>query len=112
MPHCIIEYSKELPKDVDIYQIMKALNEVIFASNLFDQDSIKIRSMRYEDYFLSTKYQHFIHISLRILGGRSKKQKEDLAQKVQMYLARKYSGLNISLTTEICDIDQNSYQKL
>lgn len=53
-----------------------------------------------------------MHISLRILCGRTNKQKEDLAQKVQAYLSNKFYGHDISLTTEICDIDQKSYQKL
>lgn len=46
MPHCIIEYSKGLSNDIDINQFMKILNEIIFSSDLFDKDSIKIRSYR------------------------------------------------------------------
>ena len=56
MPHCIIEYSKGLPNDIDIAQFMQILNDIISSSNLFDKDSIKIRSMEYENYFLSNKY--------------------------------------------------------
>ena len=111
MPHCIIEYSKGLSNDIDINQFMKILNDIIFSSNLFDKDSIKIRSMEYENYFLQIKYQHFMHISLRILDGRTNKQKEDLAQKIQTGLSNEISELDISFTIEVCDIDRRSYQK-
>lgn len=111
MPHCIIEYSKGLSNDINMNQFMKILNEIIFSSDLFDKDSIKIRAIEHENYFLSSQRQHFIHISLRILSGRTDEQKEELAQKIQTCLSSKFNGQDISLSTEICDIDQKSYQR-
>jgi 5-carboxymethyl-2-hydroxymuconate isomerase len=110
MPHCIIEYSHELSTKINIKTLMQELYSSMCASNLFSSDSIKIRAKKYEDYLLSNK-QGFVHISLYILNTRSEKQKQDLATSIQTSLLKQITSLDISLTTAIFELDQQTYQK-
>ena len=108
MPHCIIEYSHELSTKINIKTLMQELYSSMCASNLFSSDSIKIRAKKYEDYLLSNK-QGFVHISLYILNTRSEKQ--NLATSIQTSLLKQITSLDISLTTAIFELDQQTYQK-
>jgi len=111
MPHCIIEYSNELYDHIDIKNLMHSLNETIYSSGLFDLNAIKIRAKGYEDFALPSECDYFVHIQLRILEGRTKEQKEKLAESVQKCAEGSMPKLQICLTTEICDMDKNCYKK-
>lgn len=111
MPHCIVEYSKELAKHIAIKPLLKELKSCILASNLFSEDSIKIRAISYEEFILAEKYQHFLHVKIHILSGRTEQQKQKLAQDIQSFLQKQLIKLNTCFTTEICNTDK-SYQKL
>ena len=109
MPHCLVEYSKEISKEIAVQQIMQSLHEILYSSTLFDPGSVKIRSIEHENYLLPVNYENFIHVTLCIFTGRSKEQKRDLARSIHEYLSSVFSDLKICLTSEVCEIDQNSY---
>ena len=111
MPHCVIEYSENLSEKLDIKKLMIGLNEVMSNSNLFDLDSIKIRALSYKDFLLSNKYASFIHITIKILQGRNQTQKTQLANEIHKYFIEQIGDSSISLTTEIFEIEKESYQK-
>jgi 5-carboxymethyl-2-hydroxymuconate isomerase len=112
MPHCVIEYSNNLSEILDFKSIMHDLNQSILNSNLFDEAAIKIRALKYDEYLLHNKYQCLLHVRLHMLEGRTEIQKENLAKSIQACLVKRIGELAVSLTVEICDIHQASYQKL
>lgn len=108
MPHCIIEHSSNL----DPF----ALNELVFTaaheSKLFAEDGkdIKVRSQPYDYYLVGGEKVDFIHVSIRLLAGRSADQKRMLSLHTQSKLKR----LNLeraSITVEVIDMDSQSYVK-
>jgi 5-carboxymethyl-2-hydroxymuconate isomerase len=111
MPHCIIEYSHGLFDESDLEQVMQDVKEEMLSVNLFAADAIKIRAIQYKDFLIDSKYQNFIHIDLRILTGRTTEQKEGLARAVQDCLKSKFLDENISVTTEITEMNKDYYQK-
>lgn len=111
MPHCVIEYSKDLIPKIKMSSFMAGLREVIVGSDLFNPEAIKIRALAYEDYLLSDRYEFFVHIDLKILEGRTDSQKEALAKAVQEYALSITENSPVALSTEVIDMDKKSYQK-
>ncbi len=108
MPHCIIEHSSSIE--------VEDLNQKVFLgaleSRLFETDGrdIKVRSIAYEHYQTGTAKDAFIHVTLRILCGRSDSDKELLSSSVMSKL-ESIPLVNASITIEVVDIDRNSYRK-
>lgn len=108
MPHCIIEHSISL-NGADLVPIVfdAALASGLFAEN--GQD-IKVRALAYQHYLTGKEKSDFVHITLRILSGRTDEQKQSLSQVVLQRL----SGVSLekcSVTVEIVEMDRNSYGK-
>jgi len=108
LPHCIIEHSSSI-ESID-------LNQKVFLgaleSNLFEPDGsdIKVRSIAYENYQTGLAKGNFIHVTLRILSGRTDKDKLLLSNSVMSKL-ESIQSVGASLTVEVADIDRNSYTK-
>lgn len=106
MPHCIIEHSKGL-NDIELLQ---AVYQGALNSGLFSEYDIKARAIAYECFQIGPEKQHFIHVVVKILSGRSSMQKIMLSSDVLAQLKR-LSLSDISLTVEVVDIDKVSYAK-
>ncbi len=110
MPHCIIEYATELEKQYNIKDIVETLNQDIVASNLFDNNTIKTRAIPYSTYLVGGKQGLFIHISIKLLKGRTAHQKQTLAKAVLKTLSEKLSFID-DITIEITDLNPDFYFK-
>ncbi len=108
MPHCIIEHASSLNSS--------ELNQVVFQgaleSQLFEADGndIKVRSIVYDYFLTGIEQQDFIHVTLRILSGRSNEAKLKLSQ----FVLDKLTTLGLkdaSITVEVVDMDRESYLK-
>jgi len=110
MPHCIIEYSKEVDSLIDMNELIDAVHEGAKNSGLFDEDDIKTRAVPYEYYRTGEKTENFIHISVRILSGRNTEQKSNLCLCVYEKAMTILSHFK-RVTVEICEIDRDSFSK-
>ncbi|MBM7073756.1 5-carboxymethyl-2-hydroxymuconate isomerase [Shewanella sp. 202IG2-18] len=106
MPYHIIEHSDDLASLI----LMDSTFQGALSSDLFDVKDIKVRAMPFQHYQVGFESRSFIHVSLRILSGRSEARKQILSKSV----IEKLSNLNInkvSIIAEVLDIDRDSYQK-
>ncbi len=109
MPHCIVEHSSAIDGNT--------LTALVFTgalqSKLFEADGIdiKIRALPYSNYQTGNEKIDFIHVTLKILSGRSIDQKSMLSQLVLQQL-KTLSLINCSITVEVVDIDRASYSKV
>jgi len=111
MPHCVIEYSKPLGNLVSESQLMNLVFDGALSSQLFDSTTIKCRVIGYQSYLSKAKESDFIHITIRILAGRTIEQKSTLSQCVIQNLAG--IGLkDLSMTVDVCDIETQCYAKV
>ncbi|WP_061014912.1 5-carboxymethyl-2-hydroxymuconate Delta-isomerase [Photobacterium leiognathi] len=110
MPHCIIEYAKDLETDININELMATTHYATFSSGLFDEEDIKTRAIPFEFYRTGTTEKPFVHITVRVLPGRDPKQKDNLAE-VILHQVAAMSHNDICVTVEIEDINQESYRK-
>jgi 5-carboxymethyl-2-hydroxymuconate isomerase len=110
VPHCIIEYSKDLENSVKPLVLIKAVHNGAVASKLFDESHIKTRARAYETYKVGISNDPFIHVTASILSGRTIEQKAELSGKILTEL--KKSPLSaVVITVQICDIEIETYSK-
>ncbi|MCO7223080.1 5-carboxymethyl-2-hydroxymuconate Delta-isomerase [Pleionea sp. CnH1-48] len=109
MPHCIIEHSNTIKGE----ELMPLVYESTLKSELFDMSGkdIKVRVIPYDHYQVGNQVSDFIHITLKILSGRTEEQKLHLSQTVLEHV--KLATLNpCSISVEVIDIDRASYSKI
>ena len=110
MPHCIIEYSKDLENLVKPLALINAVHQGVVTSKLFDESHIKTRTRAYSHYKTGTGDLRFLHVATYILSGRNSEQKVKLSQAILSHL--ELLGLTeVTITVQICDIDTESYSK-
>lgn len=110
MPHCIIEYSDNLLKTIKPAQLLDAVYQGALASDLFGAADIKTRAVAFTDCRTENKPAGFIHITARILSGRTLAQRVALSQAILSEL----TGLglaDITLTAEVVEMERDSYAK-
>lgn len=109
MPHCIVEHSVEIDSDLLVSLVYQGALE----SNLFQREGsdIKVRAMPYASYQTGSVDINFVHVTLRILSGRTQAQKSDLTHLVLEQLKTEIKQ-ECSLSVEVVDIDTDSYAKV
>lgn len=110
MPHCILEYSQNLEQEVPPVDLMDAVKAACVASDLFSPEDIKLRGFPYKHFIPAGQEDAFIHVTIRLLSGRTAEQKSELSNQVLAALGT-FSLKGISLSVELCDIDRDSYVK-
>ena len=107
MPHCIIEHSN----DLEGQQLINAVFEGTLASGLFDQQDIKTRSLAFTHYQSARSRQSFVHVSAKLLDGRTLEQRATLSQAILVQLQQLQLSA-VSLTVEVLEIEKASYAKV
>lgn len=110
MPHCIIEYSIDLEQENDFKEVTKLINKTIEDSNLFDNKTIKTRTFVSSNYLIGGLSKSFIHITVKLLEGRTKEQKQTLATELLKTASEIFKSTN-DITVEITDLNPNFYFK-
>lgn len=107
MPHCIVEYSLGLEPDL----LMAAVVYECRKSGLFSPDGtdIKARAVGYSSFSLS-EAEHFAHVQIRMLSGRTIAQKAMLSECVR---ERIFYTMNrsCSVSVEIVEMCRETYSK-
>ena len=111
MPHCIIEYSEKLTEQVEVEQFLSVVFKGALRSKLFDKSDIKARAVSYVAHKTGADNQDFIHVTVKILAGRTAEQRAHLSTCVLQQL-NNLDLSSVSLSVEICDIDTESYRKV
>jgi 5-carboxymethyl-2-hydroxymuconate isomerase len=121
MPHVIIEHSKNFPKK-SIQEIQSEIQKIMssITEGKFNPDQCKCRSISYDEYlvgFANHSNASFVHISIKILSGRSAEVRKKLATKTSEFVQKVFKELG--LKTDRCDIsvdlmemDRETYQKV
>ncbi|TQV89436.1 5-carboxymethyl-2-hydroxymuconate Delta-isomerase [Aliikangiella coralliicola] len=111
MPHCIIEFATELEERINITTLIDSVHQGALLSELFEEKDIKTRAIAIDYFRTGIEKQPFIHVTVKILSGRSAEQRAALSNSIAHEL-RKLKISQISLTIEICEIEKSSYVKI
>lgn len=120
MPHLIIEHSSNI-NEISVRKLEQEIQNIMHVQEgNFDADQCKCRSYSFEKYFVGRPNQStssFIHITLKVLSGRTVEMRKNLSQKISEFTASFFTDLK--LTTKRCDIsvdivemDRDTYQKI
>ncbi len=71
MPHCIVEYSKDLESQVAPTKLVETVHQGALASGLFEASHIKTRAVAYDYFQIGTEKSDFIHVTIRLHQGRT-----------------------------------------
>ncbi len=110
MPHCIVEYAKILEQKVSVSELIQRVHQGAVNSQLFQEQDIKTRALAFEHFQTGTSSKAFVHVSMKILSGRSQEQKKQATLSVLKEL-QKLPFESISLTVELRDMDRETYSK-
>jgi len=116
MPHITLEYTANL-SSLDVGQALRRLNLQLMESAHFDARDIKSRAIPLDSFLVGdcNSMTGFIHVTLRLLEGRTPQVRRMLAQSLLDALQPVVSSNvthAIQLTVEVCEIERDSYAKL
>ena len=107
MPHCIIEYSS----DLDDSKLIDSVHKGALNSSLFNELDIKTRSIPFNNYKTGTTNHSFVHVTARILSGRTLEQRSTLSHCILTEL-QSLNYFSTSLTVEVIEMERESYAKV
>lgn len=111
MPHCIIEVAQEIQNKINENELINAVLEGTVESVLFDKEDIKIRLLPFNQHVCGDNKIDFIHVTVKILSGRTTEQKKALSELVLSALT-KLKITQVSLTVEVMEIERATYSKV
>ncbi len=121
MPHIIIEKSQDISYQETLEFLTKIQEEMsrIEGGN-FSVKACKGRIIEFENYVVGTKNQNsssFLHVTIKILEGRTREIKINLAKKIAEistnFLESQSLGKeNKDLSVDIVDMNKDCYQKI
>lgn len=117
MPHCIIECSDEILQIVEAKSLSQTVLKGAIETQLFERNAIKVRVYTPHCFLVGESDKTFIHISAKILSGRTAEQKLGLSSTILDHLNcffEEHASLkvdDISITVEVIDMNRASYAK-
>ncbi len=111
MPHCIIEYSASLAETLAIDELVQVVHQGAIASGLFEASAVKTRAYESQHNQIGLLIDaRFIHITFKIMPGRTDEQKSLLTETVYQHLRPLVQQVN-SVTMEVLDLAKANYFK-
>jgi 5-carboxymethyl-2-hydroxymuconate isomerase len=118
MPHCLLEYSKNIPDQVNFEELFIVLHATLAETGEFNVADFKSRAICYDKYLSGNGRDDglFVHLDVRILEGRPDELKSQISG-LAIEVLGKYFGTTLqksesSLTVQITDISKAGYKKL
>ena len=112
MPHLIIEHNQTVNKNLNISRLTKSLHQILAKQESIKLESIKSRSIVIDDCLIgdSETKPDFIHVTLKLLAGRSDELKNSIGQSLQEEIFNEFqkakrSRTTASITLEIRDLE-------
>lgn len=120
MPHLIVDHSADIKKN-SVQKLEQEIQNIMNGvEGNFDADQCKCRSISFDDYFVGRPDQSsssFIHITLKVLTGRSVEVRANLSAKISEFTNKFFTDLNIQtkrcdISVDIVEMERATYQKV
>ena len=117
MPHCILEYSDNIPDPPDHRELFGRLHTKMVELCGFKMNDIKSRVNIHRDFVMGdgNHKNGFITLNIAILSGRDDAFKKALSDAALDILSPAFSSalskLNCSVTVQVSDLHRESYGK-
>ncbi|AOT08693.1 5-carboxymethyl-2-hydroxymuconate Delta-isomerase [Pseudoalteromonas luteoviolacea] len=108
MPHFVMDCSDDILKVHDEEFIIEQVFLVASATQLFDNNDIKVRLNPFKKFSVGNKREGFIHVFASIMQGRTTEQKSALSKAVVSKLVEMFPDVpNVAMN--ISDFDKATY---
>ncbi|MGJ8528993.1 5-carboxymethyl-2-hydroxymuconate Delta-isomerase [Maritalea sp.] len=111
MPHIIIEYAQPIANDIDLEALCKSLSEAALATGVFTTpEDVKARAIPATHWYQPVENSTFIHITVRLMAGRTEEQKRKVTTAILEKAAAKLPQVG-TISVDIKEIDPATYAK-
>ncbi len=117
MPHLILHYSANIARFIAAEQIFAELHQRLAQLTGIDIAKFKSRAIGYDDFHVGdgSPSNAFLHLDLRLLGGRDVAAKREAADAAITVLRNRLSPRALSvacqITVDVHDLDPDTYRK-
>lgn len=117
MPHLILHYSANVARFIAAEQIFAELHQQLAQLTGLDIAKFKSRAMSYDDFRVGdgSPNNAFVHLDLRLLGGRDVAVKQETADAALAVLRDRLSptvsSVACQITVDVHDLDPDTYRK-
>ncbi|MBS9781821.1 MAG: 5-carboxymethyl-2-hydroxymuconate Delta-isomerase [Gammaproteobacteria bacterium] len=111
MPHVIIEYADALESQVSRENLLNTVHQTVEQSGLFNAIDIRTRTQSFDTFRLGVAQRNFLHITIKLLAGRTDEQKLMLTQSV-LQAVQSLSLTDVLVSCECLDIHKASCQQM
>lgn len=108
MPHCIVEHSDAITPHIE--RLLDIVQHTVVNSPLFSANDVRTRAQVFDHYQLGATQQHFVHVTVRLLQGRSDREKAQLTRQVGEAIEQ-LSLNNVQISCECVEIHTPSYYR-
>lgn len=106
MPNCTVEYAEVLKDRMEISTFAIHLHEALAASPLFNEKDVKVWAAPVPFCLVGGEVKPIIHITIKLLAGRTLAQREALSQSIVSSSKGFLSGLgSIALSVEVIELE-------
>jgi 5-carboxymethyl-2-hydroxymuconate isomerase len=118
MPHCILEYSANIPEAFNTRDFFSGLHRILAGFPSIDLERIKSRAIRQADFMIGSGASNraFISLQISLMSGRSEELRQKLASDAHAFLHDHFAGaiseLDCSVSVEIREIDRGTFISL
>ena len=110
MPHFVVESGGTLAGGDDRQAALKIAADCGAQSGVMQAEDIKARLIHCPDFLALDGRRSFLHITVRLLAGRSDAQKTALSEAWRDAMAVRFADVQ-SISIDICDMDPGPYKK-
>lgn len=114
MPHVTLQYTVNLA-EFNPTAALRAINQALADSGHFDEEAIKSRALRLDDYRVGVADagRAFIHVQLKVLPGRDDATRKGIAELIIAALSSVLTGHppSTQLCVEVDELDARTYTK-
>jgi 5-carboxymethyl-2-hydroxymuconate isomerase len=111
MPHIIIEYAAPIAEQHDLDKLCKALFDAALETGVFKSPKdVKVRAIPATHWYLQTENDSFIHVTVRLLTGRTTEQKASVTNAMLKTADQLLPEVG-SISVDIKELDPATYAK-
>lgn len=108
MPHCIIECPESVAELIPFETLVGIVHDAAEATGLFEAGDVKARLLAYQYAVAGGREQPHVHVTIRLLAGRSKADRATLSKTVAQAVCDALTTVYL-LSVEVVQIDQATY---
>lgn len=118
MPHVILEYSKNIDRELTVESLFLTLHKILEKKLPTEISSCKSRCIVHELFFIGEGHSKnaFAHLTIKILTGRTDENKKQLGNEILTVMHHFFqphtTNFSLQLSVEVMDLDKHYFKAI